>query len=139
MSRKEPSTPGTAPACVASSDRGSLVVRRGCGAGIIQPRRYFIRTCIYLKDLSDPMRNLCLFVHDCLFDRKSIQRVVLFGRIRRRDHPCILALIDPRGPKLLRCSLAIPLRKFCEKIHRPNFVVWKNILCWEILDPRRGL
>jgi len=70
MGRRELSTPGTAPACVPSSDRGSLAhsryVRLGVAEGI----------SIYLKDLSDPMRNLCLCVHDCLFDRKSIQSVV---------------------------------------------------------------
>jgi hypothetical protein len=32
--------------------------------------------CVYLKDLFDPICNLCLFAHDCLFDRKSNQSVV---------------------------------------------------------------
>jgi hypothetical protein len=53
-----------------------VVVRRDCDASNIQSRRYFIRTCVYLKDLFDPLRNLCLFVHDCLFDRKLNQSVV---------------------------------------------------------------
>jgi hypothetical protein len=40
-----------------------------------------------------------------LFDRNSNQSVVFVDRIVRRDHPCILALIDPPGAKIHR-SLA---------------------------------
>jgi len=65
---------------------------------------------IYLKDLSDPMRNLCLCVHDCLFDRKSIQSVVCLvasaaATIRFRR------LIEGT-PKIIARSPAISPRKF---------------------------
>jgi len=44
----------------------------------------------------------------------------LFGRIVHRNHPCILALIDPPGAKISR-SLArnIPEQILCE-IPRPH-------------------
>jgi hypothetical protein len=62
-------------------------VRRGCDASNIQPCRYLIITCVYLKDLFDALCNLCLFAHDCLFDRKLIQSVVLLIALRQHDHP----------------------------------------------------
>jgi len=52
----------------------------------------------------------------CLFDRASV-----------RDHPCILDLIDPRGPKFIARSLAISLRKFATDFLDPKQVL--KIIC----------
>jgi hypothetical protein len=80
----------------------------------ISGRHVLKQSCdIYIK--SNRLCNVCLFAHDCLFDRKSIQSVVwlsvaLSATIRFCD------LIDGVGPKFSRRSPLIPPRKFATKI-----------------------
>ena len=45
--------------------------------------------------------------------------VVCLISLRFRDHPCILALIEGRGPKFIARSLAISPRKFATKFRGP--------------------
>ena len=62
--------------------------------------------------------------------------VVCLISLRFRDHPCILALIEGRGPKFIARSLAIPLATKGMNFLDPFPTHQKNIARGKFLGPK---
>jgi len=78
---------------------------------------------------SHKLRNLCLFAHDCLFDRSINSKRCLFGRIVGRDHLRISTIKGAGGQNRSLARSQYPPRKFATEFPRSNSIVIK-IIAW---------